>query len=394
MGSIAKPEYLRTRNAGASAELLAAIAAKDPVSGHTHNFYRYPARFSPLFVREVIRQYSRPGEVILDPFMGGGTAIVEALAMGRKVIGVDLNTLAHFVSTVKTTPLSKHDVEILEEWLADVQGARRRGIAEADEPVRNLPRHLQRTWADLMAQAAWLPVERQRHFVRCALLKTGQWAIDCKDSIPSGSDAVKQFADSLREMIKGIEEFVSTCQMQGVQKSKIRQNRLLLCRSTAGLEDESKLASVAKPTLIVTSPPYPAVHILYHRWQVQGRRETPAPYWLAALKDGHAASHYTFGSRSTLGLDNYFRNVEECFGSVRKIVAGNALVVQLVAFSDTESQLPRYLAAMEAAGFAECSASGDGKNRVWRSVPNRKWYCNIGEEQDSSREVVLFHRPA
>ena len=375
-------------------DLLAAIASKDPVSGHTHTFYRYPARFSPLFVREVIRHYSRPGDVILDPFMGGGTAIVEALALGRKVIGVDLNTLAHFVSTVKTTPLSKYDVEILEKWLADVQGARRRGIAEADEPVRNLPRHLQKTWADLMAQAAWLPVERQRHFVRCALLKTGQWAIDCKDSIPSGSDSVKQFADNLREMIKGIGEFVSSCQMQGVQKSKIRQNRLLLCRSTAGLEDESKLASVAKPTLVVTSPPYPAVHILYHRWQVQGRRETPAPYWLAALKDGHAASHYTFGSRSTLGLDNYFRNVEECFGSVRKIVARNALVVQLVAFSDTESQLPRYLAAMEAAGFAECNASGDGKDRVWRSVPNRKWYCNIGEEQDSSREVVLFHRPA
>ena len=394
METFTKQGNTGSRNTVVTDDLLAAIASKDPVSGHTHTFYRYPARFSPLFVREVIRHYSRPGDVILDPFMGGGTAIVEALALGRKVIGVDLNTLAHFVSTVKTTPLSKYDVEILEKWLADVQGARRRGIAEADEPVRNLPRHLQKTWADLMAQAAWLPVERQRHFVRCALLKTGQWAIDCKDSIPSGSDSVKQFADNLRGMIKGIGEFVSSCQMQGVQKSKIRQNRLLLCRSTAGLEDESKLASVAKPTLIVTSPPYPAVHILYHRWQVQGRRETPAPYWLAALKDGHAASHYTFGSRSTLGLDNYFRNVEECFGSVRKIVARNALVVQLVAFSDTESQLPRYLAAMEAAGFAECNASGDGKDRVWRSVPNRKWYCNIGEEQDSSREVVLFHRPA
>ncbi len=375
-------------------DLLAAIASKDPVSGYTHNFYRYPARFSPFFVREVIRHYSRPGDVILDPFMGGGTAIVEALALGRKVIGVDLNTLAHFVSTVKTTPLSNYDVEILEKWLADVQSACRRGIAEADEPVRNLPRHLQKTWADLMAQAAWLPVERQRHFVRCALLKTGQWAIDCKDSIPSGSDSVKQFANNLREMIKGIGEFVSSCQMQGIQKARFVRTGCCSVDQRLAWKTNSKLASVAKPTLVVTSPPYPAVHILYHRWQVQGRRETPAPYWLAALKDGHAASHYTFGSRSTLGLDNYFRNVEECFGSVRKIVARNALVVQLVAFSDTESQLPRYLAAMEAAGFAECNASGDGKDRVWRSIPNRKWYCNIGEEQDSSREVVLFHRPA
>src|SRR5262245_37585312 len=92
--------------AAVPAQVLAAIAAKDPISGHTHNFYRYPARFSPLFVREVIRHYSQPGDVILDPFMGGGTAIVEALALGRKAIGVDLNSLAHFVSTVKTTPLS------------------------------------------------------------------------------------------------------------------------------------------------------------------------------------------------------------------------------------------------------------------------------------------------
>lgn len=386
---------MRIQNAAVSDQLLAAIATKDPISGYTHNFYRYPARFSPLFVREVIRHYSRPGEVILDPFMGGGTAIVEAIASGRKAIGVDLNSLAHFVATVKTTPLSNSDIDLLQEWLTDVRAARRRGIGEVEAPVCNLPRQLQRVWADLMEQAAWLPAERQRHFVRCALLKTGQWAIDCKDSIPSGSETVKQFAEHLREMIKGVEDFVSSCHVQGVKKSKIRQNRLLLCRSTAGLETVSKLSSLPKPTLVVTSPPYPAVHILYHRWQVQGRRETPAPYWLAALKDGHAASHYTFGSRSPLGLENYFRNVEECFRSVRQVVARDAVVVQLVAFSEAESQLPRYLAAMELAGFAESDALAiSDDSRVWRKVPNRKWYCHNGREQDSAKEVVLFHRPA
>ncbi len=394
MVSFSKHEQIRSC-AGVTDKLLAAIATKDPVSGHTHNFYRYPARFSPLFVREAIRHFSRPGEVILDPFMGGGTAIVEALALGRKAIGVDLNSLAHFVSTVKATPMSSYDVNILEEWLADVQTARRCGIGEVEEPVCNLPRHLQAVWADLMAQGSWLPVERQRRFVRCALLKTGQWAIDCKDSIPTGGETVRQFAVHMRQMLTGVGEFVSSCQIQGLKKSKIRQSRLLLCRSAAGLETESRLNSLPKPTLVVTSPPYPAVHILYHRWQVQGRRETPAPYWLAALKDGHAASHYTFGSRSPLGLDNYFRNVEECFRSVRQIVAYNALVVQLVAFSDTESQLPRYLAAMKLAGFAESNVMGPSEDdRMWRSVPNRKWYCNLGTEQDSAREVVLFHRPA
>lgn len=394
MGTLAKVESDELQSGRISAELLAAIEANEPVSGHTHNFYRYPARFSPIFVREVIRHFSRPGDVVLDPFMGGGTSIVEALSLDRRVIGVDLNTLAHFVSTVKTTPLSDNDIEILQEWLTEIQKERYKGIGEADPPVDNLPRHLQKIWADLIAQADWLPVERQRNFVRCVLLRTGQWAIDCKESIPSSSASLRQFVAHFGEMLNAVREFAGFCHASGIKKSTIRQNRLLLCRSTAGLEDESKLSAFQKPRLIVTSPPYPAVHILYHRWQVQGRRETPAPYWLASLKDGHAASHYTFGSRSTLGLDNYFRNVEKCFSSVRRVIARNALVVQLVAFSDAESQLPRYMAAMEAAGFAECIPSGQRTGRVWRAVPNRKWYCNITSKQDASREVVLFHRPS
>jgi DNA modification methylase len=63
----------KTKREACVDQLLAAIATKDPISGSTHNFYRYPARFSPLFVRGVIRQYSSPGQTVLDPFMGGGT---------------------------------------------------------------------------------------------------------------------------------------------------------------------------------------------------------------------------------------------------------------------------------------------------------------------------------
>ncbi|MBI4480152.1 MAG: hypothetical protein HY651_09035 [Acidobacteria bacterium] len=378
-----------------SDKLLAAITAKDPVSGYTHNFYRYPARFSPLFVREIIRQYSRRGQVILDPFMGGGTAIVEGLAMGRRAMGVDLNSLAHFVTKVKTTPLNKRDLALLTEWISKVENFQQRTAVDMSMPIRNLPRPLTQFWAGLIEAADLLPLQRQRDFVRCALLKTGQWAIDCKKSIPSTSKIIGQFTANVLEMMEGVQKFIESCALHGIGRHQVRRNRLLLCRSTISLENEKKHTEWPKPILAITSPPYPAVHILYHRWQVLGRRETPAPYWLAALSDGHPASHYTFGSRSPLGLDNYFRNVEECFRSVRMIVAQNAAVVQLVAFSDAKSQLPRYLAAMKQAGFDEFDGlATTRRSRVWRSVPNRKWYCQTGEEQDSAKEVVLFHRPA
>lgn len=72
-------------------KLIEATASPAAVKGYTHNFYRYPARFSDQFAKEVITTFSKPGEQIIDPFMGGGTAIVEALASGRSAVGIDLN---------------------------------------------------------------------------------------------------------------------------------------------------------------------------------------------------------------------------------------------------------------------------------------------------------------
>lgn len=65
--------------------LLEALYSESPVSGLTHSFYRYPARFSPQFARTAIEAFTQPGDTVFDPFMGGGTTVVEALALGRCV---------------------------------------------------------------------------------------------------------------------------------------------------------------------------------------------------------------------------------------------------------------------------------------------------------------------
>jgi hypothetical protein len=137
--------------------------------------------------------------------------------------------------------------------------------------------------------------------------------------------------------------------------------------------------------------------VLYHRWQVQGRRETPAPYWIADSRDGDGSSYYTFGDRKQPRLTAYYDAAHRAFSALAKIADERTVVVQMIAFSDPTWQLPQYLWTLERAGFREVvfdrsSDSTDG--RLWRNIPNRKFYADQKGATMASKEVVLFHRLA
>src|ERR1700730_1217566 len=87
----------------AQTRLIEAARDCEPVRGLTHGFYKYPARFSPVFARTAIETFTEPGDVVLDPHVGGGTTLVEARASGREAVGVDISSLAEFVANVKCT---------------------------------------------------------------------------------------------------------------------------------------------------------------------------------------------------------------------------------------------------------------------------------------------------
>jgi len=93
-------EFLRLSK-NEQAQLIAAARDSEPVRGLTHDFYKYPARFSPAFARAVIETFTKPGQLVLDPHVGGATTLVEARALGRQAVGVDLSPLAEFIAKVK-----------------------------------------------------------------------------------------------------------------------------------------------------------------------------------------------------------------------------------------------------------------------------------------------------
>lgn len=383
------------------ARLIAAAGDMSPIGGLTHNFYRYPARFSPILVRAAIDAFTEPGDLVLDPFVGGGTTLVEALAAGRHAIGADLSSLATFVSEVKTTIYSEAELARLTRWAAGISEGiniwapvkrdaeyERAGYTRHLDSIANW--RLKKAIAQVLATAKLLWPQRLEDFARCVVLRTSQWALNGRKKLPTIDDFRDMLVADASAMIEGARELRQTVEQQLFPPTKI----VCLNRTTNGLESDMAFASGERPRLVVTSPPYPGVHILYHRWQVDGRKETPAPFWIANRLDGDGAAYYTMGSR-TKELNSYFNNLKASLRSVAALCDGDTMVVQVVAFAQPEWQLPRYLSVADDVGLVECllpegTNSPDG--RLWRTVPNRRWYADQRGTTNGSQEVVLFHR--
>jgi hypothetical protein len=103
------------------------------------------------------------------------------------------------------------------------------------------------------------------------------------------------------------------------------------------------------------------------------------------------------GSRKQQELTNYYDQLSRSFQSIAGIADKSTILVQMVGFSKPNDQLERYLAIIKEAGlreikFSNLSNAPDG--RLWRCVPNRKWYATRERSSASSKEVVLFHKRA
>ena len=378
-------------------EFVKVLRSNGKVRGLTHDFYNYPARFSPEFVRHVVHKLTEPGDYVLDPFMGGGTTVVEAAASGRNAIGSDINELAKFIACVKTTPLSRRDAADIRDWVQKVkESINSTGVNKItnDCPIPNLPIEAYSFFGESTKLANELRFARRKNFARCVLLAVGQWALDARVNTLGLGPICDQLEIKTERMLHGLVEFVSAAKSSGTPKNKITGTRRLMSYSATNPIIPTLLGRRGiRPKLVLTSPPYPGVHVLYHRWQVSGRRETPAPYWIADVQDGHGETYYTMGGRSQTGSCRYFTQLTEAFANLRKLVDPEAHIVQLISFSDLDIQLPWYLRVMEITGFEELN-EGEIASRQVRSVPNRKWFNQNRNDNDASKEILLVHRPA
>lgn len=93
---------------------------------HVHRLHPYKGKFIPQLVEYFIDDhtdrfksevYFHPGDILLDPFCGSGTTLVQANELGIHAIGIDISSFNAMISNVK---IEKHDISQLSKEVSRI----------------------------------------------------------------------------------------------------------------------------------------------------------------------------------------------------------------------------------------------------------------------------------
>ncbi len=290
---------------------------------HLHALHPYPARFVPQIPRKAILNWSSPNDVVLDPFCGCGTTLLESILLGRPAIGVDNNAVATLVSRAKTTHYSSKDLSVLAKFVEELDDS-----IDNIKSVLPLPNYKNIDyWFDdealndlgrLKIVIEQLP-ENPR-LLALAVFSSIIVRISNQDSDTRYSRiektyklgaSIKLFKTRLIDAIGRLGEIIELP----------KANATLHCKDSRDLG----FITDKSVTLIVTSPPYINAYDYhkYHRHRL---------HWIdgdvALARDTEIGKHDTF-TRPNATPARYFEDMRKCFEQWTRLLvpSGHVLIV-------------------------------------------------------------------
>ena len=225
----------------------------------THGYHRYPAKFIPQIVSRLVQNYTEQGEIVVDPFGGCGTTIVESKVMGRPSVGVDINPVAVLIAKAKKTPI--HPSKIEECFLGlrakmDCFGEGRRVEVPEHERIDYWFKSVEkRKLAFLFSEISKIKNQDTRHFFYCGfsnvLKNCSIWLQKSnkptRDFKKNPAEPFASFSRQIKSMMRGNADFFNLLKESGFLNIPCKVH----CADARKIPVKSNSVS-----LIVTSPPY------------------------------------------------------------------------------------------------------------------------------------------
>jgi DNA modification methylase len=231
-----------------------------------HAIHAFAAKFPPQLPRVFIEALTGPGETVLDPMCGSGTALVEAILLDRSAIGVDIDPLALLQSRVKTTPLDpgvaaaavRSAGRRAEGLMANASALRAEFKARFDRETKKFIEYwfLERTRLELMALLRAIEAEARDDVLRQFLEVVFSSLIVTKSG---GVSLARDLAHSRPhlDVSKRPENAIKLFLMKGVRAAEALKE-LSSAHPAKILEGDARKLPLGGGSvqLVVTSPPY------------------------------------------------------------------------------------------------------------------------------------------
>ena len=133
-----------------------------------HRWFRLTPSFGPELVRKSLADMNTaPHSVILDPFAGAGTTLIEAKLEGHQVLGFEVNPLLHFVCSTSLNwslkPTSLHEQLLRIEDTTQVKQKAAKGLSLEELGLTPPPIHnVHRWWREDVLKDLLLLIEAVR----------------------------------------------------------------------------------------------------------------------------------------------------------------------------------------------------------------------------------------
>ena len=291
--------------------------ADSPSNGGIHSIHPYPAKFIPQIPSKLIELFHpQDSSLVLDPFCGCGTALVESMKCGIDSVGVDLNPLACFISKVKTTMLpdglrqaGKHAIE--------------RAVREYESnsiAVPDIPRLGHWFKTDVQKALAVLVAEINKETIFREALRVALSSIIVRvsnqesDTRYAAIDKNIAHTDVFRLFERSVIGLDGTLSSSRSDLFRVPGRATILNSDTLKLNVEDIPANIG---LVITSPPYPNAYEywLYHKYRM---------YWLGMdpikvrkSEIGARPNYFKVNSENEFDFE---RQMEETFALLAKVL--------------------------------------------------------------------------
>ncbi len=234
--------------------------AGDGWGSSLHRICSRTGSFPPALAHYFIQRYSKPGDVVLDPFSGKGTAPLEACLNGRIGVGNDLAPEAYVLTHAKVRPVMLGDVLDWIEWARDRMDTSSYSVSEVDEDVRAFFSNY--TLKQILAVRDLINETRRRDlriFLKALMLgilhgpTRIHLSVKCSHSFSMAPGYIKRYVREKR--IRKPRRDVLACLRE--KAVRVFRDGIPLTRGEAYMADARSLPIEDESVdLIVTSPPY------------------------------------------------------------------------------------------------------------------------------------------